>query len=263
MPGNEIEIARFLLGNLGVVRLNHLGLVKDVGAPNSDGSFTNLTSLKDLDGISTQDSGKKADIYVNGHGVSLKQAGANFPFNRLQRAEILKVFEEIGFDDPEAKLQRIDKEVDDFHNGLLESRSRPWQNLFDEADFKLLTKFLMTEGSPNLGYSLHKAKYILEAPSIGITQENIRVFTFDEYFDVFKQDFFFAIRRQWIGQSSDSEHSRATGLSKKVGNHPWVYDNVSGEPRVSKSTGKRWRDDVEPKDRKTVFMIFVEKKVEK
>lgn len=259
MAGNEIEIARFLLNNIGTVVLNHFGLVTQIGAPNSNGGFTNVTSMAELDLISTEDASKKADIYLNGQGVSLKQSGASFPFNRLQRAELLDVFRTVGFENPENKLARIDKEVDDFHNGRINNRSRPWQNLFDESDFKRLVKFLMTEGSPNLGYSSHPAEFILEAPAIGISQHNIQVFTFDEYFEIFKQNLFFAIRRQWIGQSSNSEHGRATGLAKKAGNQKWVYNSISGEPRISKTTGKRWRDDVAINDRRTVYIIFVEK----
>jgi hypothetical protein len=259
MAGNEIEITHFLLNNLGTVTLKHLGLVNQIGAPNSKGGFTKVNTTDELALISTEDAAKKADIYINGRGVSLKQSGASFPFNRLQRAELLKVFQIVGFENPEAKLARIDKEVDDFHKGHIENRSRPWQNLFDEADFKRLVKFLMMEGSPNLGYSSHPAEFILEAPATGISKQKIQVFTFDEYFDVFKKNLFFAIRRQWIGQSSDSEHSRATGLANKAGNQQWVYKTISGQPRISNKTGKRWRDDIPEKERRTVYMIFVEK----
>jgi len=259
MAGNEIEITRFFFNNLGAVTLPHLGLVTEVGAPSSGGGFTNVTSLVELALISTEDSSKKADIYLNSHGVSLKQTGASFPFNRLQRAELLAVFTKVGFENPDKKLTRIDQEIDNFHNGLIQNRSRPWQELFNEVDFKRLVKYLMTEGSPNLGYSSHPAEFILEAPRLGITQQNIHIYTFDEYFEVFKQNLFFSIRRQWIGQNSNSEHRRATGLAKKNGNKRWVYNTISGEPRVSKTTGTRWRDDVPEHERKTVYIIFVEK----
>lgn len=259
MAGNEIEIARFLFDNLGNLSLKHLELVTEIGAPISKGGFTVVTSIEEMALIATEDAAKKADIYINGYGVSLKQSGASFPFNRLQRAELLDVFRTVGFENPEAKLDRIDKEVDDFHKGLIQNRSRPWQNLFDEADFKCLVKFLMTEGSPNLGYSTHQAEFILEAPKTGITQANINVFTFDEYFAEFKKNLFFAIRRQWIGQSSKSEHRRAQGLAKKEGNKKWVYDTISGEPRISKKSGTKWREDVPANERRTVYIIFVEK----
>lgn len=259
MAGNEIYIVKFLINNIGTIALNHLGLISTVGAPTSKGGYTNVTSLLELGLISTEDAAKKADIYLNGHGVSLKQTGASFPFNRLQRAEIYNVFKTLGFKNVDEKLARIDQEIDHFHKGLIQSRNRPWQNLFVEEDFKKLVKFLMTEGSPNLGYSSHPAEFILEAPKSGINQGNILVFTFDEYFDRFKHNLFFSIRRQWIGQSSKSEHNRAIGLAKKDGNKKWVYDTISGEPRISKTTGTKWRTDIPVHERKTVYIIFVEK----
>jgi hypothetical protein len=259
MAGNEIEITRFLFNNLGSITLDYLGLVTEVGAPISHGGYTVVNSAEELAFISTENAAKKADIYINSHGVSLKQAGGSFPFNRLQRSELLDVFKTVGFAKPEEKLARIDKEVDDFHNGLIQKRSRPWQTLFDEPDFKRLVKFLMMEGSPNHGYSSHPAEFILEAPKSGITPQNIHVFTFDEYFEEFKQNLFFAIRRQWVGQSSNSEHGRATGLAKKEGNKKWVYNTISGQPRISKTTGAKWRDDVSENDRRTVYILFVEK----
>lgn len=260
MAGNEVAIADFLFKNIGKVKLNHLGLVNEIGAPNASADkYTVVNNIEGLELISTQDAGKKADIYLNGIGISLKQAGASFPFNRLQRAEMLEVFTLLGFENPENKLARIDKEIDDFHKGNIEGRSRPWQDLFTEADFKLLVKFLMMDGSPNHGFSKHPANLILDAPSNNITQANIGVYTFDEYFEGFKKNIFFAIRRQWVGQSSNSEHGRAVGLAKKVGNAKWVYDDVKGIPRISKTTKTRWREDVKEEDRKTVYMIFVEK----
>lgn len=260
MAGNEMAIADFFFKNLGTVKLNHLGIINEVGAPNAtENKYTVVNNLEDLALISTQDAGKKADIYLNSTGVSLKQSGASFPFNRLQRAEMLQVFTLLGFKDPEKKLARIDKEVDDFHNELIKGRSRPWQDLFNEADFKILVKFLMMDGSPILGFSKHPAKLILDAPNINIEQDNIGVYTFDEYFELFKKNIFFAIRRQWIGQSSKSEHGRALNISQKKGNENWVYDDIKGSPRISKTTGLAWREDVEENDRKTVYMIFVEK----
>jgi hypothetical protein len=259
MAGNELDIAKFLFENIGKLKLNHIGIVKEIGAPSSIGKYQAITDHAMLNLIATEDSSKKADIYINGIGVSLKQSGANFPFNRLQRAELLEVFKVAGFESPEAKLERIDKEVHDFHNEIIQGRSRPWQNLFNETDFKRLVEFLMMQGSPNLGYSKYPAELILEAPKYGINENNIEVFSFDEYFDWFKQDLYFAIRRQWIGQSSNSEHGRAVGLAKKEGNKKWVYENIKGEPRISATTGKRWRDDVLEKDRRTVYLIFVEK----
>ena len=255
-----MAIASFLFNNLGKVTLNHIGVVNEIGAPSGGaGQYTIITNQNELQLIATQDAGKKADIYVNGIGVSLKQAGSNFAYNRLQRSEMLDVFTTLGFEDPDSKLATIDNEVNGFHTGTIKGRSRPWNNFFSENDFKILVRFLMMEGSPNLGFSNHPANLILLAPSSNISQANIEVYTFDEYFEWFKQNLFFAIRRQWIGQSS-GEHTRALGFANKPGNMKWIYDDIKGSPRVSKTTKLKWRLEYEEKDRKTVYMIFIEKK---
>jgi hypothetical protein len=259
MAGNEIDTITFLLQNIGNIRLNHIGVVESIEAPLTNGGFKTINSIQELSIVSTEDSNKKADIYINGKGVSLKQSGASFPFNRLQRAELLEVFKSLQIQNPEEKLNLIDNEIDNFHKGLLQNRNQPWNKLFTENDFKILVRYLMTIGSPNLGISRHPAEFILESPKHNISLTNIKAFTFDEYFEIFKLDLFFAIRRQWVGQSSNSEHKRALGISNKEGNKKWVYNSISGEPRVSKTTGKKWRDDYPSDERKTVYMLFVEK----
>ncbi len=259
MAGNEIDTITFLLQNIGNIRLNHIGVVESIEAPLTNGGFKTINSIQELSIVSTEDSNKKADIYINGKGVSLKQSGASFPFNRLQRAELLEVFKSLQIQNPEDKLNQIDNEIDNFHNGLLKNRNQPWNKLFTENDFKILVRYLMTIGSPNVGISQHPAEFILESPKYNISPTNIQLYTFDEYFEIFKQNLFFAIRRQWIGQSSNSEHTRALGISKKAGNKRWVYNSISGEPRASKTTGKKWRDDYPPQERRTVYMLFVEK----
>jgi len=259
MAGNELMFIEFLLANLNKIKLDKLGLLTEIGAPLSKGGYKVINSIKELTSISTEDSRKKADIYINGFGISLKQSGANFPYNRLQRADLLRVFQFVGVEDPESNLAMLDSEVDKFHKGLLKTRSRPWNSLFSEADFKRLLKFLMLEGSANNGISNHNATYIIEAPIVITNAKDIKVFDFDEYFDEFVENLTIAIRRQWIGQSSKSEHSRALGLAKKAGNEKWVYNTISGSPRDSKSTGKKWRDDIPIEERRTVYMLFVEK----
>lgn len=51
-----------------------------------------MQNLDELIKISTTDSRKKADVYLNGIGVSIKQAGGSFAYNRLQRANIIAVY---------------------------------------------------------------------------------------------------------------------------------------------------------------------------
>ena len=61
-----------------------------------------------------------------------------------------------------------------------------------------------------------------------------------------------AFRRQWIGQSSKSEHRRAVSISKDLGNKPWVFNNVVGSPRG-------WRKNYPENEKKTVYFLMIEK----
>jgi hypothetical protein len=255
MAGNEKEVARFLVLNKGRISIDQIGRVISVGAPGQDqGSYNEISTERDVDILlASEDSRKKADIYINGRGVSIKQAGASFSYNRLQRANILEVFRLLGFNNPEALLHNLDEEVRNFHAGNLPRRNRPWCNFFTEQDFKTLVRFLMVQGSPNVGFSSHQAEFIIEVPSRGIVAEGIKVYTFDEYFDHYKDNLMIAIRRQWIGQESDSEHNRAVGLARKADNAPWVFSNVVGVPRDG------WREGFPEKDRKTVYFLMIEK----
>ncbi|MDD5129606.1 MAG: hypothetical protein PHS66_00915 [Candidatus Omnitrophica bacterium] len=260
MPGNEKEIAKYLVAQKGAVSLQHLGVINSVGAPDlSQRKYTEINTIREADNyLSVNDPSKKADIYVNGHGVSLKQSGSSFSFNRLQRANMLEVFSLLGFSNPAALLQRLDTEVTEFHEGNLERRNRPWQDFFNEDNFKALVRFLMVQGSPNVGFSSHQAEFILEAPLHNISVDNIEVFTFEEYFSKYINNLKIAIRRVWYGQASDSEHSRAKGLIKKAENAPWVFNNVSGIPDMN-DFGERWRQDVSSCERKTIYFLMIEK----
>jgi len=254
MPGNELEIGRFLVSSIGKITLPHVGLLASVGAPNpSSRGFTPIATLTEVSYLSSEDSRKKADIYINSRGVSLKQTGGSFSFNRLQRANLKDVYSIVGFNNIEQRLLRIDKEVERFHQGLLDRRSRPWEDFFTEGDFKSLLEFLMMKGSPNVGLSQHPAEFILEAPPSNISVSSVSLYTFEEYFNKYKRDFKIAIRRQWVGQASDSEHGRALGLVQKPGNAPWVYKDIMGEPRTG------WRSNFPKEAMRTVYFLMIEK----
>ncbi|WP_017316294.1 hypothetical protein [Mastigocladopsis repens] len=259
MAGNEIEVCRFLFSNIENIDLKHIGQVREIGAPllNEHG-YLPVQTLDDLLKISTEDARKKADVYLNGVGVSIKQLGGSFAYNRLQRANIIEVYSILGFSSPESKLNQIDEEVYKFHQGLLTSRNRPWEDLFSEQDFKDLLNFLMMRGSPNLGMSNHPAAFILEAPATDLSCSNIQVYSFSEYFDIHKQKLKIAIRRQWVGQDSNSEHSRALSLTKKISNAPWVFNDIAGQPKLS-ARGRRWREDFPEAEKKTVYFLMIEK----
>jgi len=262
-PGNEIAVGKFILENLGQLNLKHLDLVYELGNPiKQSPGFRIINTENDLATIKSDSSSKKADIYLNRSGVSIKQTGGSNCFNRLQRKSIIDLFNKLKLTEPDKKLTLLDSVVTKFHQGLLDDRNVPWSNYFTEPEFKKLLKFLMMKASPNLGVSFNPAQYILEAPKKNIDKKNIHLYTFDEYFDLYKKKISIAIRRQWIGQSG-GEHKRALGIAnpkKNPDNSPWVFNGVAGEPRKSRTTGKRWRDDVSENERKTVYFLMIEKK---
>lgn len=258
MAGNEKEIAKFLVKRIDKITLPHLKAIESIGAPTASADkYIGMYTEKDVDNLlATEASGKKADFYINGYGISYKQRGSSNLFNRAQRAELVNIFLLLGFSKPDEILLQFDNEVARFHNGEIK-RDCPWQNFFSEKQFKLMLKFLMMDGSPNLGKSTHPAEFILEAPSKNIQQNNISVFTFDEYFEVYKNDIKIGLRRVWYGQESKSEHSRACGLLKKEGNKPWIFNTISGSPRKHPKTKKIWRDEIPVGERKTVYFFMI------
>lgn len=265
MAGNEIETAQFLLLCKGIVDFRHVGIITGISIPHA--SPKQMVAIKDptqLTGnLSPDQSNKKADLFINDYGVSIKQAGGNFSFNRLQRANLLNLFSGLGFRDPQSCLERLDHEVAEFHCGKLERRNRPWDSFFSEKEFKRLMEYLMMQGSPNLGDSQYPADYILESgiasadlkkkSIVAIANEKIRLYSFDEYFNEYKEKFKVSIRRSWIGQKSKSEHNRAKSLAKKQDNLPWVFEGASGQP----SSG--WNPEIPPSQRRTVYYLMIEK----
>lgn len=80
MAGNEIEVCKFLPSNLRNIELRYIGLLEEIAVPSGEGSSL-IESFNDLLKISTSDARKKADIYLNGKGVSIKQEGSSVLYN--------------------------------------------------------------------------------------------------------------------------------------------------------------------------------------
>jgi hypothetical protein len=249
MAGNEALVVDYLLKSQNSISINHLGVINRIQNPGANGQLFDIASTKLL---RTEDSGKKADIYLNGKGVSIKQSGASNLYNRFQRSEMIELFTLLKFKDPNKILSKIDGLINKFHNGELPSRDRPWIEGFDPVEFKVLLEFLMMKGSPNYGISNHPAEYILTAPKTNITAKKIYCDTFEEYFTKNKDFIYLSLRRQWIGQASKTEHARALGLTHKPNNMPWVFNTISGKPRGWKS-----EEEIPINDRRTVYMTFI------
>lgn len=250
MPGNENNVVVFLFQNIYRASLPGLGLIRSVSIP----GVGNIRDIKDCLKLTPDNSAKKADILINDVGVSIKQKGGSFLYNRLQRAGLRNVFSLLHYINIEQKLIVIDKEVADFHNSQLDRRDRLWSTFFLESEFKDLLHYLMMVGSGTTGPSRFPAQFILEAPKSGISFNDLNFYTFDEYFEKYKSDIFVSIRRGWVGQKSESEHTRALGLIKKKENFPWVFSTVTGTPRSG------WRESVPVTEWKTVYYLMIEKK---
>jgi hypothetical protein len=256
MSSHEIHLASFIYTNINNISFAHIDTVNSIGIPNdSPGRNRHATSLVDISQISIDDSRKKADFYINNFGISLKKIGGSFSFNRLQRANMLSLFNKLGFSKPADILMSIDQGVEYFHSGTVGQRNRDWSDFFSDDEFYALLDYLMMKGSPNLKDSANPADFIMEAPASGFNAENIVVRTFDEYFNTYREKFKIAVRRSWIGQDSKSEHGRAKSLSNKEGNQSWIYDTISGTPRSG------WQRNFPESDRRTVYYLMIEKTV--
>jgi len=248
VAGNEKIVVKYLLSRRGKLSLNHLGVVSSVANPGRSG---NPVEIKTFDEVIPCDAHKKADIYLNCKGVSIKQRGSSFAYNRIQRANILAIMLQLGIRDSQAVLRKLDNLIVRFHEGNLDSRDRPWYEAFSEEDFRIMLRYLMMEGSVEHGVSEDKAEYILSAPAIISSDRDIECLTFNEYFEKNKNLFYISLRRVWRGQCSKSEHRRAVGLCSKGGNAPWCFKSISGEPRSG------WMPSYPPSNRMTAYILFI------
>ena len=249
VPGNEIQVCRLLVSQLGIATISPLGLLSILEIPGAG----RVRESCDCTRIRSSDAHKKADIIINSYGVSIKQTGASFSYNRIQRDKLISLLNHLSISNPDSVVKRIDNAVSDFHESKLQKRNQPWSTIFDESDFKTLLEFLMMKGSPSCLLSRFPADYILEAPPEPTDMSEINVLTFEDYYGNYREKFMIAIRRQWVGQASKSEHGRALGLASKLSNAPWVFEDVVGSPRTG------WRRNWPVDQRRTVYFLMIEK----
>jgi hypothetical protein len=261
MPGNEKETIRFILENKKKINLKYIDKIKTIKIPHKNKKIK--VTNKNLDNFYSDDSSKKADIYLNEKGISIKQDGGSFAFNRIQRKSLLNFFSKtLGFKDTNEIINKIDNQVQIFHNKKNdddEKSSFSPLNVMSKTQFYTLLKYLMLDGSP-MEKSEFPAQYILNSKKNISSQDDLKIFNFDEYFDKYSSVCMFRTRRCWYGQESNSEHNRAKGLLKELSNKPWCFDDVSGLPNKHKKTNKRWRDEIPQDERKTCYLLFIEEK---
>lgn len=251
MPGNEIAVAEFIVDRLGNLTLPHLGVIKQLGLPIRDGGYRSVHSVPELHSFSSNNAVKKADFYLNGKGVSAKQTGGSFAFNRIQRVFLPSLLQDLEIERTCDVISHMDQKIEEYHLNI-SSQKISWKDLFHEQQFFVLLEYLMMRGSPSTGLSPNPAELILEAPSFDLDEKSISIFSFKDYFAKYHEKIFFRIKRSWFGQTSETEHNRARSIMSKFDNQPWVYKTIAGNPQS-------WRPEVDVSDRKTVYYLMIEK----
>ena len=248
--GNERQTLEFLVRNIGKT-LPKIGVLKDVSVPSKNGELVSIKRVEDLDRFSSSDGRKKADFYLNGKGMSHKQMGGSQLANRLQRHSLLGFLNVLGIRDARKVFDKIDEQVKSVHY-YQTNRNKNWRVCFDLIDFKKVLRYLMTKGSQNNGLSDNQVDFILTSSKNIESVKDIKIYTFEEYFNEFADKIKIAIRRCWRGQFSNSEHKRAISLAKKEGNRQWVFDNVVGEPKSG------WNPSFPIEGRNTAYYFSIE-----
>lgn len=260
MPGNEKQTIEFILDNKDKINLNHIGPIRSIKIPYKNQKVE--VTKENIKIFQSDDSSKKADIYLNNKGISLKQEGGNFAFNRLQRKDLLNFFYKIlKLNNSEKIIDKIDRKILDFHNNKEGKRNFSPLEVMTKKQFNTILKYLLLEGSP-AKKSLFPAEYILVSKKTISSLSDLKIYNYDDYLNENKLTHDFARRRSWYGQLSNTEHNRAKGLMKSKDNKKWCFDSVSGMPKaqIIENKKKYWRDEILEKDRKTCYYLMIETK---
>lgn len=253
MPGNEKEVIEFIVNNRSQLNLPIIGAINKIEIPRGN-RLEEITNIKQLYNFYSDDAHKKADVFINDKGISIKQKGGNVAYNKIQRKTLINFFNNF-FQNKKSLdiLHKLDKKIIDCHKGRI-LRDVDSIDIMNENEFKKILEFLMLKGSTTMTSSF-PAELILIANTIPKSEEDIEISNFNKYYNSHKHNLVFALRRCWYGQIS-SEHVRANSIMSVKQNKPWCFDTVSGQPRMN-DDGNQWRKDIVPQDRKTVFYINI------
>ena len=252
MPGNEETVISFLVQSLqNEERINFpiIGDLSEVSMPTKEGKKI-IRHLSDLEKFSSNDRHKKADVYLNGYGISLKEESAPL-YNKIQRKHLSGLIKHLfpnKLDFAKNIISLLDFEIDKVNKGS--RRDIHWSKIFSENEFRIFLEFLMMRGYADTKISSHQAEYVLIAPK-KISSKNIdeiKLFSFEDYFETYKSKIVIAARKIWVGSNSNSENKRALSMSKSASNKEWIYKNISGAPR-------KWDVTFPLKDRREIFYL--------
>lgn len=162
MPGNEKQTIKFILNHKKDLNLKYIGKIQTIKIPYKNEKIE--VTCENLKKFYSDDAKKKADIYLNDKGISLKQEGGSFAFNRLQRKYLLNLFKEIlKFKDAQNIIDKLDNKIKTFHhqkNAEEEKRNFSPIDVMSQEQFNTVLKYLMLMGSQK-EQSKFPAEYIL------------------------------------------------------------------------------------------------------
>ena len=253
MPGNEEQLLKFFAETIEQnlsIDLPVIGKLNSVSVPTKDG-LHRINSVSELESFSSNDRYKKADIYLNNIGVSVKEHSAPL-YNKIQRKHLANLLDQLLGSSPR-NLEIINK-LDDAVRKVNEGSNRDikWNTIFSQDEFYQILNFLMMRGYADLKESLHPAELILVAPKITEMSNvnEVTLLSFSEFFDNYKENIVIAARRIWLGSKSNIENKRAKSMLKSIDNQSWVYEKISGAPRS-------WDPQFPIHDRKEIFYLNI------
>ena len=254
MPGNEESVIKFLvlaLEQKRSIELPILGKITDIHNPTKIGK-QKIKNTEDLINYSSSDKYKKADVYLNNFGISIKEH-ISLLYNKIQRKHLPDLKRNL-FPDREDLDEFLFKSIDNKINEINKGSKRdiPWNKVISEQDFYVLLEFLMMKGYASDKISNHPADYILIAPKHLDEKnvEDIKVYKFRDYFKKYKENIVIAARKTWIGSNSKSENRRAVSMNRSPENKNWVFENISGKP-------KKWDLFLPKRDRREIFYLNI------
>ena len=248
MPGNELKVIEYILRNKSKLAFPHVGKLRKFEIPRNKKRIE-ITNIKDVKKFSADDSYKKADVFINGKGISIKQFGGNVAYNKIQRKTLFNFLNKFFTVKKTSKIiYKLDKKIIDFHSGIIK-RDVQIDKIMSKKDFKIILKYLMLKGSTTKESSF-PAQLILVAKKKINSFKDFNLLNFEDYYKNYIGNIVFGIRRCWVGMLSNSEHRRALSISTDKLNKLWCFNNVSGKPR-----GNLWRIYFPKKKRKTVFYV--------